>query len=406
MLKKIVKKTISHLKMRILSKEGIFVGCFILLLIGIILLPTEHEKQAYLSSENAIARVISVNNDSFERSGLISQGAQSCQLQLLTGSFAGKETSGVNLFIGKMEFDKVFSPGDLAWVLVEHKADNSIGYVNMIEHFRIGQELVLLGIFALGLIIFSGFTGLRTLLSLLFALLAIWKILIPGMLAGYPPLLLALCIGILITIITLLLVGGLTKKAATAILGSIAASLITCLLAVGFGAYFGIHGSVMDWSESLLYAGYAHLDLTKIFQAGIYLACSGAIMDLAIDISSALDEVALKRPGLPGKELFASGMRIGKSVVGTQTTTLLLAYMGSYISVMMVFMAQGTNTMTIFNSRMIGAEILHTLVGCMGLLLVCPLTAAICGLFYSETGRSLGRKLHRGLNFRKDDVTK
>ena len=76
---------------------------------------------------------------------------------------------------------------------------------------------------------------------------------------------------------------------------------------------------------------------------------------------------------------------IGKSVVGSQTTTLLFAYMGSYLSVMMVYMAQGTPILNILNSKTIAAEILHTFVGCIGLVLVSPLTSVICGfLFKSE----------------------
>ena len=138
----------------------------------------------------------------------------------------------------------------------------------------------------------------------------------------------------------------------------------------------------MDWSESLLYAGYQHLDLTAIFQAGIYLACSGAILDLAIDISAALDEVIKNNPSVSRANLIKSGLSIGKSVVGSQTTTLLLAYMGSYITILMVYMAQGTPLMSILNSQKVSSEILHTFVGCIGLVLVSPLTAIICGIVY------------------------
>ena len=145
-----------------------------------------------------------------------------------------------------------------------------------------------------------------------------------------------------------------------------------------------MHGAVMQWSESLLYAGYSNLDLTAIFQAGIYLACSGAILDLAIDISSALDEIIVNNPNIGKGQLIKSGLTIGKSVVGSQTTTLLLAYMGSYISIMMVYMAQGTPLMSIFNTKMIASEILHTFVGCIGLVLVSPLTSLICGFIYER----------------------
>lgn len=127
-----------------------------------------------------------------------------------------------------------------------------------------------------------------------------------------------------------------------------------------------------------------NIDLTSIFQAGIYLAKSGAIHDLPIDIFSALEEIIKNHPGVTKIELVKSGLTIGKSVVGSQTTTLLLAYIGSYITIMMVYMAQGTPLMNILNSKPITAEILHTFVGCIGLVLVSPLTSLICVYIFEK----------------------
>ena len=107
-----------------------------------------------------------------------------------------------------------------------------------------------------------------------------------------------------------------------------------------------------------------------------------AILDLAIDISAGLDEVKKVSPFLTRMNLIKSGFSIGKSVVGTQLTTLLLAYMGSYLTILMVYMAQGTPMMSVLNSQKISAEILHTFVGCIGLVLVSPLTSIICGFIY------------------------
>jgi uncharacterized membrane protein len=201
-------------------------------------------------------------------------------------------------------------------------------------------------------------------------------------LRGFNPILGALLVGNAITITTLLLVAGFTKKALAAILGSVICSLATCFMAIALGSVFKINGAVLQWSESLLYAGFETLNLTQLFQAGIYLACSGAVLDLAIDISAALDEVYKNSRHITRSGLIRSGLTIGRSVVGSQTTTLLLAYMGSYISVMMVFMAQGTPMLNILNSKMIASEILHTFVGCIGLVLVTPLTTLISAFMY------------------------
>ena len=363
-------------------KELCFVLAFVLVLIAIMLIPTGFEKQMYVNAEGVKAKVLAVDNSGVYNTGLIRQGGQLCTIRIESGRHKGEEVQATNLFTGKLEFDKNFQPGDEAWVIVEQDKSDNIIFSNMIEHYRIDTILILIATFAICLILFSGFTGIRTLLSFAFALVCIWKILIPCMLKGISPLLVALVVGNVITITTLLLVAGFTKKAYTAIAGAVVCSFITCMLALLWGGIFRIHGAVMQWSESLLYAGFENLDLTAIFQAGIYLASSGAILDLAIDISSAIDEIVANNPNATRKSLIKSGLTIGKSIVGSQTTTLLLAYMGSYVSVMMVYMAQGTPFLNIFNSKMIAAEILHTFVGCIGLVMVSPLTSVICGFAY------------------------
>ncbi|AMC09651.1 hypothetical protein AT726_01020 [Turicibacter sp. H121] len=363
-------------------KECVMIGVFIVLLALLWWIPTGFQKQIYVNSEGVKAKVVEVNNKGVYSTGMIQQGDQRCTIEILEGEHKGQQVEGMNLLTGKLEFDKMFKPGDEAWVLLELDSSNEVIFANMVDYYRIDQQIFLIGLFVILIIAFSGFTGVRTLLSFSFALFSIVKILIPCLLKGIPPLLVALMVGNLLTVITLLLVAGCNKKAYTAMISSMICSLMTCLLAVVFGDLFKMHGAVMDWSESLLYAGYQHLDLTAIFQAGIYLACSGAILDLSIDISAALDEVIKNNPSVSRANLIKSGLSIGKSVVGSQTTTLLLAYMGSYITILMVYMAQGTPLMSILNSQKVSSEILHTFVGCIGLVLVSPLTAIICGIVY------------------------
>ncbi|CUN48147.1 MULTISPECIES: YibE/F family protein [Turicibacter] len=370
------------LKNKINRKECVMIGVFIVLLALLWWIPTGFQKQIYVNSEGVKAKVVEVNNKGVYSTGMIQQGDQRCTIEILEGEHKGQQVEGMNLLTGKLEFDKMFKPGDEAWVLLELDSSNEVIFANMVDYYRIDQQIFLIGLFVILIIAFSGFTGVRTLLSFSFALFSIVKILIPCLLKGIPPLLVALMVGNLLTVITLLLVAGCNKKAYTAIISSMICSLMTCLLAVVFGDLFKMHGAVMDWSESLLYAGYQHLDLTAIFQAGIYLACSGAILDLSIDISAALDEVIKNNPSVSRANLIKSGLSIGKSVVGSQTTTLLLAYMGSYITILMVYMAQGTPLMSILNSQKVSSEILHTFVGCIGLVLVSPLTAIICGIVY------------------------
>ena len=259
----------------------------------------------------------------------------------------------------------------------------------MVSYYRFSKELLLIAFFALGLIVFSGKTGVRTIISFALAFLLIWKVLIPLTLKGYEPMLVSLLVGSFLAVACLLLVAGLTKKAYAAIIGTIICSIFTVLFSMWGTWYLKLHGAVMPWSESLLFAGYESMHLTKVFQAAIYLSCLGAVLDLAIDISSALEEVQRHHPAITRTALIQSGLNIGRSVVGSQTTTLLLAYIGSYLTIMMVYMAQGTPVMSILNSPSVAAEILHTMVGCIALVLVAPITSVTCGYLYTREQKAM-----------------
>jgi uncharacterized membrane protein len=136
----------------------------------------------------------------------------------------------------------------------------------------------------------------------------------------------------------------------------------------------------MPFAQQLLYSGFSGLDLQDIFFGAIVLASSGAVMDLAMDVAAGMEEVVLRRPELPRGELLLSGLRIGRSVVGTMTTTLLLAYSGGYLTLMMTFAAQGTSPIDFINNPYVASETVKTIIGSFGLVLVAPLTAVVGAL--------------------------
>jgi uncharacterized membrane protein len=112
-------------------------------------------------------------------------------------------------------------------------------------------------------------------------------------------------------------------------------------------------------------------------------------MDLAMDVAASMDELIKKKPGLTFKEMVHSGFRIGRAVVGTMTTTLLLAYSGGYITLLMAFMAQGVPLINLFNLVYVAAEVLKTLVGSFGLVTVAPFTAIVGAAVYTKLGKPI-----------------
>jgi len=122
------------------------------------------------------------------------------------------------------------------------------------------------------------------------------------------------------------------------------------------------------------------LNLTRIFMASVFVGASGSVMDLAVDITSAVHEVVQKCPAISQKEAVRSGMRVARSAMGTMTTTLLLAYTGSSIALFMTFMAQGTPLYNILNNNQVAAEIINTIAGSFGLATTAPFTALLAGI--------------------------
>ena len=167
-------------------------------------------------------------------------------------------------------------------------------------------------------------------------------------------------------------------------MGSLLGVLTTCVLGIVFTDLFKIHGAVMANSESLLYSGYENLDLTAIFMSSIFIGASGAMMDLAVDITAAVSEVVEKKPEIGWLEAAKSGMNVGRAAMGTMTTTLLLAYSGGCVALLMVFMAQGTPVNHILNYKYVAAEVLDTIAGSFGLVTVAPFTALVAGLILTK----------------------
>ena len=352
----------------------------LLAVILLLLLPTGYEEALlYQDAERCSARVVATDDSTIIDTGLVRSGEQRCTLEILGGRFKGRTVEGVNMLNGSLEQDKVFAPGDKALVVISYDGEEILS-VTMTDHDRTTGELLLGALFILLLIAFAGRTGVRAVLSFVLTVLCLWKILVPLYLKGYNPIWVGLFVTLLLTVLIIALVYGFDRRCAAAVSGSFLGVLVTGVLGLVFTDLFKIHGAVMAYSESLLYSGYQDLNLTQIFMAAIFIGASGAIMDLSVDITSAVYEVVEKRPDLSWREAARSGMNVGRSAMGTMTTTLLFAYSGGYIALLMVFMAQGTPVSHILNYKYVAAELIHTVIGSFGLVTVAPFTALCAGL--------------------------
>ena len=268
------------------------------------------------------ARVLSVDNSEVIRNGHLCYGSQVLQIEVLTGKYKGKIFRAANELRMQMELDKLFEVGDTVLAGIMHNADPERDTVNAQDHYRIEWTIVLFLLFAVLLMIFGRWTGINALLSFVFSCLVVWKAVIPLCLLGVNALLVTFLAVMILSVVIILSIAGFTRKGFTALAGSLLGVLASCLTGWVFTHLFKINGAVMPYSQSLFNSGYAHLNLSEIFIGAIFLSSSGAVMDLAMDVASGIEEIDHRRQGLAAGELFQSGIRIGRSVVGTMTTTL------------------------------------------------------------------------------------
>ena len=360
-----------------------------MILIGILIaVPTGYEDALiYQGTERAVGKVTATDNSAIKTSGLVQSGEQSCTLEIEDGIFKGRILKGVNFLSGSLEKDKIYKTGDRALLTISYDGDE-VKSVVMSDHYRLDKEILLLMIFAVFLILFAGKNGFQAILSFVITVLMIWKVLVPCYLKGYSPVWVGIAIVTVITAIIIFFVYGPDKRTIAATSGSLLGILTTCILGICFTDLFQIHGAIMSNAESLLYSGYQDLDLTAIFMSSIFIGASGAMMDLAVDITSAIWEVIQKKTEIDWKEAMKSGIHVGQAAMGTMTTTLLLAYSGGYIALLMVFMAQGTPVDHILNYKYVAAEVLETVVGSFGLVTVAPFTAFTAGVLLTKRDKN------------------
>ena len=367
------------------KKNVVFILIFFAIIAALLALPTGFEDaQQFKDAEKCKVLVEAVDNSSLINTGLIRTGQQVCTVRFLSGKFKMQTAEGWNMLGGSLSQDKLFRPGDKAQAVVHHY-DGEIISVNLIDYYLLDGELLLALAFAVFLVVFARGVGLRSVFSFAITILVLWKILVPLFLKGHNPIFVGLAAVAIMTFVILALVYGFDKKLLSSFCGAMSGIVFAMVLSIICTSSFHIHGAVMANSEALLYSGFQDLNLTQIFMASICVGASGSVMDLSVDITSAVSEVVRNCPDISRKEAIKSGLTVARAAMGTMTTTLLLAYSGTCIATLMTFMAQGTPVYNILNNNIVAAEIINTIAGSFGLAMTAPLTAVIAGTVLAKS---------------------
>jgi len=255
---------------------------------------------------------------------------------------------------------------------------------NFAGYARINRIIVLGVVFLVLVILFGKKKGFNAIVALGFTCMAVFFVFIPAILAGRNIYITTIVICIYAIVSTLLIVIGPNKKALSAMLGCLGGVLFSSLLMFIMDLLLRLTGNVDRDIQFLLHLENP-VDIRALIFAGVVLGAVGAIMDVAMSISSSLWELKETGGVSDFRSILKSGITIGKDILGTMLNTLILAYIGSTLWLILLISAHNPVPIMLFNSEMVIVEFLRALVGSFGMLLAIPLTAAICGWFYAAT---------------------
>lgn len=349
---------------------------FILLLLNFVL-PTFAEDNV-LHSETGI--VTAINYDDTEQTS-----KQEVTVKILTGDFKGTERIIDNMLTGNPAYDIILSKGDKVILHAESNTDTIIS-ADDIDFFiadikRSNQIWLYTGIFCALLLVIGHKKGLRSIIAIIATIGLIFLILVPLVLNGFCPIASAVLTGILSTLITIYLVGGLNSKSTSAIIGTSISLVFAGALSI-IAIYFA-HLTGFAGEESMfLYTVRPDLSFTGILSASMIIAALGALMDTAVSIASTINEIHETDSLLNVKELFKSGMNVGRDIIGTMSNTLILVYLGSALP--LVLLANNIDLNKFFNLNQVATEIISALIGSIAILACVPITAIVASILIKK----------------------
>lgn len=272
-------------------------------------------------------------------------------------------------------------PGDRVVVTLHPDPAAQVSYL-MGDYARTRTVFVLGGIFFFLLLLFGRMKGFHTIVALCLTCAAVFAVFVPMVLAGANIYFAALLVCIYIILSTLMLVNGPTTKTLVAAAGCGAGVLAAAALTALMSNLLKLTGLVTQ--ESMFLSGIGQIDLVGVVFAAILIGAVGAVMDVAVSIAAALYELREKAPELTRRQLFASGISIGRDMMSTMANTLVLAYIGSSLTTVLLLVTYTASIEGLLNIEMIVTEILQAIIGSMAILLTIPLTSAIAAVLYTE----------------------
>ena len=269
-------------------------------------------------------------------------------------------------------------------VTVEIVEENGNTTVTVQDVARSNYIIWMFIVFLLSIIVVGGKSGVKAIIGLLLTILFIYIILIRKVFEGQNAIGLAIGTAMLVIISTFIVIGGINKKIFTAAIGTLGGVITAGGIAFIFNHLAKMTGACEDAIQLSVNMTNISFNFRDLLLAGIIVSSLGACMDVGMSIASSLDEIKMKKPDITWLELLKSGMNIGRDVIGTMTNTLILAYVGNSITLILLFMACNMNLIDIFNKETIAEQIISALAGSMGVVYTVPITSFVYAILNKD----------------------
>ena len=339
----------------------------------------------YMEYENAV--VEQILTDSTEADPVSEnhyRGGQSLIVRVKTGRYAGQQMMADNT-VGPI-YGRPMAVGDGVTVGLSTYADGTVRCY-IYEYNRFPGLLLVIGAFLAVTVLVGGKVGIKSLVSLGLTVAALIFVLLPLLLRGWPTILTTFLISVLVTAATFVILGGVDKKTVCACLGTLAGIALATLFGMAAQAVLAIDGYRQEYAEALLQlrqTGESTIGITGLVTAGVIVSALGAVMDVAMSISSAVQELTRVNPELTARDLMRSGMNIGRDMVGTMTNTLILAILGSGMTLILYIYSLGLQPWQLLSSSYMSLEAVSGVASSIGVMLAVPFTAAICAVSFGK----------------------
>ncbi|MBE6025591.1 MAG: YibE/F family protein [Clostridiales bacterium] len=326
-----------------------------------------------------------INEDEYADNAYV--GSQELEVTVKSGTYKGETMVAYNFF-GPLSGIPV-AKGDGVVLTIKTHADGET-YATVYEFNRIPFLAIFIILFFIAVVIIGGRTGLKSMIGLVFTILCLFTILIPVILKGAPPIISTFVICAYIALVCFTILGGVHRKTISAFLGTVSGTFLAMIFGLAAQFFAKIDGYRLGDAEPLLQLKYIDataINIRGLMTASIIICALGAVMDVAMSISSALEEVHAANPSLKRKDLFKSGMNIGRDMVGTMTNTLILAFLGSEFALIIFIYSRGLTFYHLFSTAFVSMETISGIASSIGMVLAIPLTALIASTLISGKKR-------------------